>query len=49
MKEYIHAVQWYFGLNNKDAKEYCKNSNIETLNEILKSFKMCSVSSFYND
>ena len=37
--KYMDAVKWMYGFNNKEAKNYIKQADTETLNTIMEVYK----------
>lgn len=48
-KEAIDAVMQYFGFNKKEAKEYIKNADNKSIQEIVKGFKSQGSKAFFDE
>ena len=49
MKKKIEAVQWMFGMNKKEAKQYIKETDPSTVDTIVSAYKNNAVRVFYAD
>lgn len=49
MEKLINIIKYEYGFNNKEAKNYIKNTPKETLKKIKQGFENNAKSSFYND
>lgn len=47
--EYIHAVQWMYGMTKKEALAYIQSASTETLKAIQNAFSNNTKRAFYND
>lgn len=49
MKKKIEAVQWMFGMNKKEAKQYIKETDPSTVDTIVSTYKNNATRVFYAD
>lgn len=49
MKRKIEAVQWMFGMNKKEARQYIKEADSSTVVAIVSAYENNAAKSFYAD